>query len=132
MLRTNSKQAAANIRAYIMNNVDFDGYELEQEPKTWHNVACAVMEIFREEKKYELARYRGMFRGVSEQDIFSDWTRGLPSVLNCCYWYNRPAVDDLGAILEETEEERNRYDEEEAGVLLTWLMYQELKKEVNK
>ena len=36
---------------------------------------------------------------------------GLPSVLDTCYFYNRSAVDDLGAILEETESEKAKRGE---------------------
>ena len=57
-----------------------------------------------------------------------DWCSGLPGVLDTCYYYNRSAVDDLGAILEETDEERARYTEEQAEKMLTTLIYRELKK----
>ena len=59
---------------------------------------------------------------------FADWCAGLPSVLDTLYFYNRSAVDDLGAILEETEQEKNRYTEQQAEQLLTSLIYRELQK----
>lgn len=64
----------------------------------------------------------------NEFAAFADWCAGLPGVLNTCYYYNRSAVDDLGAILEETSEEKARYTEEQAEKTLTTLIYRELKK----
>lgn len=64
----------------------------------------------------------------NELAAFADWCADLPSVLDTCYYYNRSAVDDLGAILEETDEEKARYTEEQAEKTLTMLIYRELKK----
>lgn len=64
----------------------------------------------------------------SEAAAFADWCAGLPSVLDTLYFYNRSAVDDLGAILEETEQEKTRYTEQQAEQLLTSLIYRELQK----
>jgi hypothetical protein len=63
---------------------------------------------------------------MSEGERFADWAAGLPSILDTCYYYNRSAVDDLGAILEETAEEKARYSEAQAETLLTSLIYREL------
>lgn len=63
---------------------------------------------------------------MNEQERFTDWAQGLPSILDTCYYYNRSAVDDLGAILEETAEEKARYSEQNAEQLLTALIYKEL------
>ena len=123
MLRTNNKQARENVRQYIRGNVDFYGYPgpdlFDMEEVDFPTLAHMVLDIFRTEKFY--AR-----NNQPESVLFEDWTRGLPSALDCCYWYNRSAVDDLGDILEQTEEERSRYDEEQSGQLLTWLIYREL------
>lgn len=34
-------------------------------------------------------------RGLTEQSYFLEWCQGLPSVLDTCYFYNRPARYDL-------------------------------------
>lgn len=120
-LRTNSRKARENVRQYIFDHVDFTGYDINDMtnadfPKIAHN----VLDIFRSEKRYE------HYKIVVEFVAFLDWTQGLPSALDCCFWYNRSAVDDLGAILEETEEEKAIYNEEEAGLLLVKLIYREL------
>lgn len=89
MLRTNTKKAAANIRAYIMDGFTPEGYT-DNPPQEFPEVAAFI--------------------------------------LDTCYYYNRSAVDDLGAILEETEEEKARFTEQEAEQLLTDLIYRELTK----
>ena len=55
----------------------------------------------------------------SENARFYEWDSGLPCVLDCGYFYNRSAVADLGDILEETEEEKKRFDEMHAEDMLT-------------
>ena len=124
-LRTNSRKARENVRQYILDNVDFSGYIVSfipfgKEKESFTTIAHSVLDIFRSEKRYERHRI-----GI-EFAAFLDWTQGLPSALDCCFWYNRSAVDDLGKILEETEEEKARYDEEDAGILLVKLIYREL------
>ena len=122
-LKTNSRKARENMRQYILNNVDFSGYNTNNTTSTdFPTIAHSVLDIFRAEKSWAFVS------GYNEFCIFLDWTQGLPSVLDCCFWYNRSAVDDLGAILEETEEERAQYNEEEAGLLLVKLIYRELVK----
>lgn len=120
-LRTNSRKARENVKQYILDNVDFTCYDGKNIiDANFPEIAHSVLEIFRSEKYYERHRI-----GV-EFVAFLDWTQGLPSALDCCFWYNRSAVDDLGAILEETEEEKAKYNEEEAGLLLVKLIYREL------
>lgn len=102
MLKTNTKKAAENIRVYIVNNFTPEGYT-ENPPQEWHEIAA-----------------------------FNDWAAGLQGVLDTCYFYNRSAVDDLAAILEETDEEKARYTEEQAEKTLTNLIYRELLKGAKK
>ncbi len=126
MLKTNSKQARANIRAYIVDNFDATNYQPETEPETFPEIAAFILDAFRAEK-YSTAADRRYYGGI-ESAAFADWAAGLPSVLDTCYYYNRSAVDDLGAILEETDSEKARYTESDAERLLTNLIYRELKK----
>lgn len=121
MLRTNSKKAMENIRAYIEQNFDCTGYELEKEPETFREKACFILETCRSEKRY--SSY-----SMSDYEIFKDWCQGLPCVLDTCYYYNRSATEDLAAILEETDYEKIRFSESEAEEKLTQLIYRELKK----
>ena len=125
MLKTNSKKARENIRAYIMDNFDASNYT-DAAPETWEEIAPFIMETFQTEKYYSLEYMRKA--GISEMQAFLDWAAGLPSVLDTCYYYNRSAVDDLGLILEETEEEKARYSDSAACELLTRLIYRELQR----
>lgn len=120
MLRT--KKANENIRAYIMDNFTPENYT-DNPPKDFPEVAAFILDTFRKEK---MSDFR--YRDCNEFAAFTDWCQGLPSVLNTCYYYNRSAVEDLGAILEETAEEKARFSEQEAERRLTWLIYSELSK----
>lgn len=120
MLRT--KKANENIRAYIMGNFVPESYTNDP-PKDFPEVAAFILDAFRKEK---MSDFR--YHDCNEFAAFTDWCQGLPSVLNTCYYYNRSAVDDLGAILEETAEEKARFTEVEAERRLTWLIYRELSK----
>lgn len=124
MLKTNTKKARENIRAYIITNYDPSNYDLTQAPETWPGIAAHILETFRREKPYSL-EYMQRAR-LSECAVFLEWAAGLPSILDTCYFYNRSAVDDLGAILEETKEEREKYTERDAEQFLTRLIYREL------
>ena len=90
----------------------------------FNSVAAFIYECFIDEKvKHDKRR-------MSEQEYFYEWCQGLPSVLDTCYYYNRSAVADLAAILEESDNEKSRYTEEQAEKQLTWLIYREIKKAV--
>jgi len=127
MLKTNSKQAAENVRAYICDRFDFTNYDdsSRPEPQTFPEIAAFILKCFRSEKYSTPEDFRYYH---TENAAFADWCAGLPSVLDTCYFYNRSAVDDLGAILEETDTEKERYTEEAAENLLTSLIYKELMK----
>jgi hypothetical protein len=80
-------------------------------------------------RKYIIANFTPEdFRYYRKNELaaFADWCAGLCGVLDTCYFYNRSAVGDLGAILKETEEEKARYTEEQAENTLTFLIYREL------
>lgn len=120
MLKTNSKKAHENIRAYIIANYDPTNYELP-ETDNFSEIATNIYKTFQSEKYYRA-------KGIPEFTLFEEWASGLPSIMDTCYYYNRSAVDDLGEILEETESEKKRYTEREAESFLTRLIYNEIKK----
>ena len=122
MLKTNSKKARENVREYIVNHFNPDSYDFRGDSSDWETVARYIMAQFDREKRGE--------RGT-RAELFEDWCEGLPSVLDTCYYYNRSSVDDLGAILEETDAEKARYTEQQAEELLTRLIYDELCKACN-
>ena len=122
MLKTNSKKALENIRAYILENTDTTNYD-GQLFTDWKSAARFVYSCFRDEKD-------GDNRRMPESALFEEWASGLPSSFDFCYWYNRPALDDLGAILEESEAEKARFSNDAACKLLTTLIYNQIKKAV--
>ena len=116
MLRINSKQARINLHQYIMTSWNL---EPEDQGRSWQETAEAIREAFSFEaysSEYE--------RKQNRQQAFKGWLAGLPRGLgdfNLCQ-----AVDDLGDILDQSQEERNRYSEEQAGDLLAYLIYKEV------
>ena len=127
MLKSNSKKACENVREYIMQDADYlsecaeyDGVELNERA----DFLAYAWRLFTEQKKHDIEQnYHNPNFG-----IFLDWARGLALGGLFCYYYNRSAVDDLGAILEESEEEKSRYTESEAEEMLSRLIYRELEK----
>ena len=129
MLKTNSKKASENLRAYILEHADGTNYGVNLENENFSTVAKFIYNCFIDEK-YKGAESYYTRQKMSLQDVFEEWASGLPSVLDTCYYYNRSAVDDLGAILEQTETEKAKYNEQESEKLLTYLIYREIKKAV--
>lgn len=131
MLKTNSNRARENVRAYIMDNFTPENYT-DNPPKAFPEIAAFILDTFRREK-YSCREDYSYYHN-SEKEAFIDWCAGLTNLLDTCYYYNRSAVDDLAAILEENEAEKARYiqsgneyrAEEKAADLLTSLIYKEL------
>ena len=121
-LKTNSKKALDGIRLYILENADSSNYD-GRAFSDWKDAARFIYECFRSEKAGD-----AYFRFRPEYEAFEDWASGLPSSFDFCFWYNRSAVDDLGAILEETDEEKARFSESDAERLLTKLIYNQIRK----
>lgn len=125
MLKTNSKKAHENIRNYIIANFSPEGYT-DNPPQEFPEIARFILSTFRNEKYCMSEDFH--YYHHNEFTAFADWCAGLPGVLDTCYYYNRSAVEDLGAILEETEKEKAHYTEERAENTLTFLIYRELVK----
>lgn len=127
MLRTNSKKARENIRAYIIDNYEFSDCDDAPECETFADYAHAVWDVFNDEyMNNESQRRYNLNKCGTWQGVFEDWAQGLPGILDTCYYYNRSAVDDLGAILEETDDEKARYSESDAAHMLSYLIYREI------
>lgn len=126
MMKTNSKKALENIRAYIVNNFTPENYNLEQS-NDFATAAKVIYNCFIEEKSGTNDWGR-----VAEGVIFDDWMQGLPSIFGADYYLHCTALDDLGVILEETEAEKARFTEDDAAKLLSSLIFREIKKAVKK
>lgn len=130
MLRSNSKIVKERIQAYIIDNFTMPsdlGYEdiKDPNPDNFEEIAKVIYQVFKLEAYYPES-WR-MAHNMSEGYAFTDWCQGLPSILDVPYYYKTRAVEVLANILEETEEQRNRFTEESAEKLLTELIYREIK-----
>lgn len=116
MLKTNSKQARENLKAYIMTRWNI---EEEEQGRTWEETKRNIIDSFNYQaycSEYE--------RRQNRQEAFKNWLLGLPRNLgDFCLCQ---AVDDLGDILEETKEERSRFTEDQAEEKISALIYREV------
>ena len=128
MLKTNSKKASENIRAYIIANFDpssYDEYKELNNTTDFSVVAETVYKVFRAEG------YNKIQNNATELEAFTDYMQGLPTIFNGDYYYNVSAVDLLATLLEETDNEKAKYNEREAEAFLTRLIYREIKKAID-
>lgn len=135
MLKTNSKKAMENIKKEIMDSYEtaaeyftFEG----REAKTNFNEICAdILEAFRVEKLENNCYY--ITGRASKSELFMDWMQGLPTAFPVADdIFLKSAIDFLGDVLEETEEEKARYTEDKAEKLACNLLYRELEKGASK
>lgn len=129
MLKANSKKALENLRAYIFDySVDRFKEDNGRAPKDRNEALTYVYDYFIDtyfRNHYQRTR-------LPESELFREWAQGLPLNDLFCYYYNREALDDLAAILEETEAEKTRFTESDAEKLLTSLIYREVRKAADK
>lgn len=119
MLRSTNKAVINKIREYIINGVDHEYFELEADPD--YKTACKlILQACQNEKRY--CTYR------SEYEMFKDWAQGLPTAFNTGYYYNVSAIDLLADWLEETDKEKEKFEESAAEEKITWLIYREWRK----
>lgn len=138
MLKTNSKKAIDNIWKYLNDFVDIINEELvfyndDMNTITEGNrkeLATVIYQEFKAEKAGDHLYKAGR---ISEQDLFDEWAQGLAMNGIFDYYIYRDdtnPVKILGDILEETEEERAKFAEEDAARTLTYLIYREVKKNI--
>lgn len=116
MLKTNSRQARENLKAYIMTAWNL---EPEEQGRTWEETREAIKESFYFQaysSEYECKQ--------NKQEAFKNWLSGLPRGLGDFFLCQ--AVEDLGNILNQTEAERKRYTEDQASESLAYLIYREV------
>lgn len=123
MLKTNSKKAKENINGFIVENFT-PGNEMLHNLEL-PNLCKVILTHFRSEV-YSCDEDFKYFKN-SEFEAFRYWCSGLPSVFNCDFYLGK-AKNYIAEILEETENEKNKYSENEAVKLLEKLLYCELKK----
>lgn len=116
MLKTNSRQAKENLKAYIMASWNL---EAEEQGRTWEETKEDIKESF-----YFQAFRSEYERNQNRQEAFKNWLSGLPHGLGDFFLCQ--AVEDLGNILSQTEAERNKYTEDKACDTLAYLIYKEV------
>lgn len=128
MLKTNSKIARNNVKQFILENcTDYDGNNFE----TLNQCCVYIYNTFVSEY-YATDNRRYMH---SKEFFFNEWVQGVPTGHLFNYYLgkeNYNAIDIVGNILQETEEEKSRYSEEDACTLLTYLIYREVERVIYK
>lgn len=122
MLRTNTKKARDNVKAYIMANYDGSAYNYS-ETTDFKEAARNIYEVYKRER--EAVREH---RNQNEQELFTIWLQNSTAIIDAGYYWNRSAVDDLGDILEETPAERAKFTEAQAENYLSYLIFSEITK----
>ena len=119
-IRSNSKTARAGVVNYIRQYTEDDLQEAGLQGCTDAEMLQYIRDCFTREACYanNLRRCRwNMFQ------VFKDWAGGLPLGQLFVYMLRRSAVDDLGAILQETDAEKAKYTEDQAEEMLTRLIF---------
>ena len=98
----------------------FIPYEGEAEEYSHAAMCKAIHDAFMHEYGHEVRFYK------TYQETFFQWQCGLPTIFDASCVYSGDAKRILGDLLEETEEERNRFTETEAERCLSGLMYMEI------
>lgn len=127
MIRTNSKKAREALKNYIMSNYDGTGYDAgtpEAEAQTFEEMARVILADVKRVNGYKVRRHND----YTWQMAFADWCAGLPSLLDTSIYYCGSAVDLLGEWLDETEEEKAKYNETQAETMIDSLLYREISK----
>ena len=134
MLKSNSKYTKEQIKKFIVdcwNDYEFKE-ELDEQPQDYPGICRAICEVVKREKlpndPQRKRAYLIMYYHNNYYEMFEDWTRGLPAIIDCCYWlyYLINPRDVIKSWLQETEQEAAKYTEEQAAILITKLLYREI------
>lgn len=117
MLRTNSKKFKENLNAYVLDAMD-ETLEYEKIEKNVKNAYQCLYNDFERVEGYKFNR-----KYCYRFDLFCEYMGGLPH--GFVYYYHS-AIKELGGLLEETEEERNKYTQLQAEQRLSSLIYREM------
>lgn len=131
MLKTNSKTVNEKLKNIILstyeNDLEYYTWDGKEAKKDYAGICSDILTAFFEEKvKYD-NRYKA--GRISKQDLFLDWMQGLPSAFSfACDIFLSSSNDIVAGLLEQTETEKSKYDEEASEKLIVWLLYRELTK----
>lgn len=125
-LKTNSKALRQKIRGLVTENYNsyvagcVEGFESTE---NWAIISKNIKDLFYVEKVKNDYRYKA--GKISRQDLFYDWAQGLTSGLPTEIFLT-DSVEYLGDILEQTQAERERFDDMQACRCFVNLIYREL------
>jgi hypothetical protein len=118
MLKANTKKAKANLKAVMIREVS--GWD--HDPTTAEEAAEILAREFITGATWGDGKIHPIGKQRTIQDVFEDWGAGLPnSIFDSIYLGS--AKDLVAEILEETEEEKNKYTEEKAEKLMCALLW---------
>lgn len=123
MLKTNSKLTKERIRSFILDSYVPEYFNREEVP----DFKTVATDILKEVERVERIPNKCYIAQVA----FRSWAQGLPSGFDTSYYLHK-AVDTLGDILEQTEQERAKYTEMQAERTLDLLIFRELEKALEK
>ena len=124
-LKTNTKKAKENLRRYVVDHYDADGYDAdtpEAKAVTFEEIAAVIRADVKRVRGWMVEKYDR----YTWADAFREWVRDMPGLFDSLYMLGGRALDDLAELLEETEEEKNRYTAEQAEEMLTRLLFREI------
>lgn len=142
MLKTNTKAVKEKIQNYVIESYEGwyqDNFEyVEKKAENFHEIAYEILKDCFNAKAINIhcKTVQEVYKFVyhfykSFQEMFIEYCQGLPSILNCDYYYNISAIELLGNWLEETEAERKKYTESKAEEMITKLLFRDLSKAIN-
>ena len=120
MLKSNSKKVRQAVREYIAKNTS--GWDAD--PKDFHEACEFIQKEWNHYKHPDMRKER-----KSLQEQFNEFARGLPNNVFDYIAYG-DTTKLVGDMMEQTESERAKYSDSQACDLLTYLIFDEVNKEV--
>lgn len=127
MLRTNSKKVKEKLINYLVKGAEDCDYIITDGVSN-ENILLSIASTFYKEMLGYNIHHQNILKCYYHNDLFGafeEWCSGLCSAIDTSYYLNS-AVDTLGDILEETEEERGKFSEMQAEELMTSLLFRTL------
>lgn len=129
-MKTTSKQVINNLKKYLVEGaVNCDYIEGD----TFEQVAPQIAKAFNSEQLGTNIHGQSILDCYYKGNLFEafeDWVQGLPSAINGEDIYLHTCVNTLGDILEESEQERAKFTEDQAEKKMVWLLFRTLKKHI--
>lgn len=132
MLRSTRKEVCEKLHKTLidsawdeMQEIAGVGLDTVPEDERWELTAKEIWRCFHE------TYYFGNMARLNRQEMFREWCSGLPNYMPSFY-YNWDCKKYIQELLEESDEEAERYSEREAETLLANLFYREITKAADR